>query len=82
MSGPLDEVRRAIRVIADAKRTIICPPGMKQPIRDLIDTQGLLGFFDIVESEHVPSDTVLIFKKPHSADDPWEHYLTMRGVAT
>lgn len=79
----LDEVQRAIRKIKEQRRTILCSPDRAQPIRDLVSAEGLGGFFEVLESEHVPSDFVFVSRASHfaqSGDAAWQNYLSQRGV--
>jgi hypothetical protein len=41
---PLDELRFAVQVLGDAKRTVICPPGIEAELRQAVEAAGAVGW--------------------------------------
>ena len=74
----LDDVRDSLARLESIHRTIVCQPGMAEPIRELVAAEGVTGLVDVVESEYVPTGKVYVFKtlttnwhQQTSARPPW-----------
>lgn len=58
--GAWDELRFAMQVVNDAKRTLICEPGMADEVRSLIESMGASATFDVKVSAYSPPGQIVV----------------------
>jgi hypothetical protein len=64
MSGPtpnLDALRAAFRRVQDARRIVLCSPGVEPGVKEAVDRYGWAGLVHVETSPYVPSGKVYIF---------------------
>ncbi|MBM0257372.1 hypothetical protein [Micromonospora sp. 4G55] len=60
MSTPLDDLRFWMQTIEDARRTVMCPPGMGEQVRAMADRYGVGGMYDVHDSAECPEGHILV----------------------
>ena len=56
----LDDLRFWAQTFEDAKRTILCPPGLGDQVRAIAEQYGVGGLYDVQESSTCPLDSILV----------------------
>lgn len=69
MSDALTEARFWLQVIGDAKRTVVCPPGLESRIKVWVTARGMDRMLKVVANPACPPNQVLLIDEQAIAAD-------------
>lgn len=62
--SPLEQVREALRLVQETRRTLVVSADQEDEVRSLVEAQGFAGLVKVIGSQYVEQGKAYTFKEP------------------